>query len=210
MTTNRQIVLYHSPNTRSSIALTLLEELGVPYDLEVIDMKAGEQQRPAYLAINPMGKVPAIRHGDAVITEQVAIFLYLADLFPEASLAPALSSPMRGPYLRWMVFYAACFEPAIGDKALNRPAGPPGQMGYGDFDRVMKTISDQLAKGTYLLGEKFTAADILWGNGLTWTKIFGLLPKDPVFDAYIERHKERPSVARANAIDADLEAGLND
>jgi glutathione S-transferase len=207
MTTNRQIVLYHSPNTRSSIALTLLEELGVPYDLEVLDMKAGEQQQPAYLAVNPMGKVPAIRHGDAVITEQVAIFLYLADLFPEAGLAPAVHSPMRGPYLRWMVFYAACFEPAIGDKALNRPAGPPGQMGYGDFDRVMKTISDQLAKGTYLLGEKFTAADILWGNGLTWTKIFGLLPEDPVFDAYIARHTERPSVARANAIDADLEAG---
>jgi glutathione S-transferase len=210
MTTNRQIVLYHSPNTRSSIALTLLEELGVPYDLEVIDLKAGEQQQPAYLAVNPMGKVPAIRHGDAIVTEQVAIFLYLADLFPEASLAPALNSPMRGPYLRWMVFYAACFEPAIGDNALNRPAGPPGQMGYGDFDRVMKTISDQLAKGTYLLGEKFTAADILWGNGLTWTKIFGLLPEDPVVDAYIARHKERPSVARANAIDADLEAGLND
>lgn len=129
MPSKRQIVLYHSPNTRSSIALTLLEELGVPYDLEVIDMKAGKQQQPAYLEVNPMGKVPAIRHGDSIITEQVAIFLYLAVLFPEASLAPALSSPMRSPYLRWMVFYAACFEPAIGDKALNRPAGPPGQMG---------------------------------------------------------------------------------
>lgn len=208
MTIDRQIVLYHAPNTRSSIALTLLEELGVPYDLEVIDLKAGEQQEPAYLAINPMGKVPALRHGEAIVTEQVAIFLYLADLFPEAGLAPAPGNPMRGPYLRWMVFYAACFEPAIGDRALERPAGPPGQMGYGDFDRVMETISGQLENGPYMLGERFSAADVIWGNGLTWTKIFGLLPEDPILDAYIERHKARPAVARAQAIDADLEAGL--
>jgi glutathione S-transferase len=155
-----------------------------------------------------MGKVPALRHGDAIVTEQVAIFLYLADLFPEAGLAPALGNPMRGPYLRWMVFYAACFEPAVADRALDRPAGPAGQMGYGDFDRVMKTISGQLEKGPYLLGERFTAADIIWGNGLTWTKIFGILPENPVLDAYIERHKARPAVARVQAIDADLEAGL--
>jgi len=208
MNADRHITLYHAPNTRSSIALTLLEELGVPYDLELVDLKAGEQQEPAYLAINPMGKVPTIKHGDSIITEQVAIFLYLADLFPEADLAPALGSPLRGPYLRWMVFYAACFEPAIGDRALDRPAGPSGQMGYGDFDRVMKTISLQLEAGPYLLGDPFTAADVLWGNGLTWTRIFGLLPEDPVFDAYIERHQARPAVARAQAIDADLEAGM--
>lgn len=208
MSTDRQIVLYHAPNSRSSIALTLLEELGVPYDLEVIDLKSGEQQEPAYLAINPMGKVPALRHGDSVVTEQVAIFLYLADLFPEAGLAPAIDSPLRGPYLRWMVFYAACFEPAISDRALERPAGPPVQMGYGDFDRVMKAISLQLELGPYLLGERFTTADVIWGNGLTWTKIFGLLPENRVIDAYIERHKTRPAVARAHAIDTDLEAGL--
>jgi len=208
MSADRQIILYHAPNSRSSIALTLLEELEVPYDLEVIDLKSGDQQEPAYLAINPMGKVPALRHGDSVVTEQVAIFLYLADLFPEAGLAPAIDSPLRGPYLRWMVFYAACFEPAISDRALERPAGPPVQMGYGDFARVMKTISLQLEVGPYLLGERFTAADVIWGNGLTWTKIFGLLPDDPVIDAYIERHKTRPSVARAHAIDADLEAGF--
>src|SRR5665213_1750057 len=105
MTRDREIILYHAPNTRSTGARVLLEELGVPYTLEVLNMTAGEQRRPAYLAINPMGKVPAVRHGDALITEQVAVSLYLADLFPEAGLAPALDDPSRGPYLRWMVYY---------------------------------------------------------------------------------------------------------
>src|SRR5580704_8870559 len=101
MTADRKITLYHSPNTRSSGALLLLEELGAPYELQVLNMKAGEQRQPGYLAINPMGKVPAVRDGDALVTEQVAIFLYLADRFPEAKLAPAISDPLRGPYVRW-------------------------------------------------------------------------------------------------------------
>ena len=97
MSADRKVVLYHAPNTRSSGTMVLLEELGAPYELHVLDMKAGEQRDPAYLAINPMGKVPAIRHGDALITEQVAIYIYLADLFPEAGLAPPIGDPLRGP-----------------------------------------------------------------------------------------------------------------
>ena len=108
MPTTQPITLFHSPQTRSSSALNLLEELKAPYHLHVLNMKAGEQRETAYLAINPMGKVPAIRHGDALITEQVAIGIYLADLFPEAGITPALGDALRGPYLRWYVFYAAC------------------------------------------------------------------------------------------------------
>src|SRR5207253_9860469 len=99
MADDRKVTLFHSPNTRSTGALTLLEELGAPYELHVLNMKAGEQRRPEYLAINPMGKVPALKHGDALVTEQVAIFLYLADLFPEAGLGPPVGDPLRGSYL---------------------------------------------------------------------------------------------------------------
>lgn len=206
MSTDRKIVLYHAPNTRSSIALTLLEEIGAPYALEVLNIKAGEQRQPAYLAVNPMGKVPAVTHGDALITEQVAIFLYLADLFPEAGLAPAQGDPLRGPYLRWMVYYAACFEPAIGDRALKREPGPPSMMAYGDFGSVIDTVTAQLAEGPYMLGKKFTAADVIWGSGLSWTTKFQLVPERPAIKAYIERFESRPSVARVKAIDAELSA----
>ncbi len=133
MPANGTITLYHAPNTRSSSTLLLLEELGAPYELKLLNFKAGEQRQPAYLAINPMGKVPAIEHNGAVVTEQVAILIYLADLFPEAGLAPALADPLRGPYLRWLVFYAACFEPAIVDKALNREPGRRGDRSIRRF-----------------------------------------------------------------------------
>src|SRR5580700_8863241 len=206
MADDRKITLFHSPNTRSSGALTLLEELGVPYELHVLNMKAGEQRRPEYLAINPMGKVPALRHGDALVTEQVAIFLYLADLFPEARLAPPLDDPLRGPYLRWMVFYAACFEPAVIDSATHRDPAPQPMSPYGDFETMLRTLTDQLAKGPYLLGERFTAADVLWGGALTWATMFKLVPELPVITAYIGRCGARSSVARMKAKDAELAA----
>ena len=107
MTDKRRFTFFHAPNTRSTGVLTLLEELGCDYDLHVLNLKNGEQRKPEYLAINPMGKVPAIRHGDAVVTEQPAVYLYLADLFPEAGLAPAIGDALRGPYLRWLVFYGS-------------------------------------------------------------------------------------------------------
>jgi glutathione S-transferase len=201
-----KIVLYHAPNTRSSIVLTLLEELGAPYELEVLNIKAGEQRQPAYLAVNPMGKVPAVKHGDALITEQVAIFLYLADLFPEAGLAPPPGDPLRGPYLRWMVFYAACFEPAVCDRAMKHEPGPQSMLPYGDFDTMLNAIAEQLAKGPWMLGERFTAADALWGSGLSWTTMFGLIPERPAIKAYIERFNARPAVARVKAMDAELAA----
>jgi glutathione S-transferase len=206
MTQNRRVTLFHSPNTRSTGALILLEELGADYELHLLNMKAGEQRAPGYLAINPMGKVPAIRHGDALITEQVAVFLYLADLYADAGLAPPIGDPLRGPYLRWMVFYGSCFEPALVDKAMKREPAPPGTSPYGDYDTMLKTLTDQLAKGPYLLGERFSAADVLWGTALTWTTMFKLVPELPVIKAYVERANARPAVARARARDAELAA----
>ncbi|MCB1624027.1 MAG: glutathione S-transferase, partial [Pseudomonadales bacterium] len=140
--TNQKITLFHSPQTRSTSALALLEELSAPYTLHPLNMKAGEQRQSAFLAINPMGKVPAVLHGDALITEQGAITIYLADLFPEASITPALTDPLRGPYLRWLVFYGSCFEPALLDKAMKRDAGRQGTSPYGDYDTTVKTVVD--------------------------------------------------------------------
>jgi glutathione S-transferase len=206
MPASPQVTLFHSPNTRSSGALILLEELGADYQLHVLNMKAGEQRGPAYLAINPMGKVPALLHGEALVTEQVAIFLYLADLFPEAGLAPPIGDPLRGPYLRWMVYYGSCFEPAVVDRAQKREPAPPAMSPYGDFDTMFKTLTDQLAKGPYLLGDKFSAVDVLWGTALTWITKFQLVPALPVIQAYIDRVNARPSVARVQAKDAELAA----
>jgi glutathione S-transferase len=206
MADDRKVTLYHSPNTRSSGTLILLEELGVPYELHVLNMKAGEQRQPQYLAINPMGKVPALKHGDALVTEQVAIYLYLADLFPEAGLAPPVGDPLRGPYLRWMVFYAACFEPAVIDSATQRDPAPLPMSPYGDFGTMLKTLTDQLAKGPYILGERFSAADVLWGTALTWTTMFKMVPELPVIMSYVQRAAARPSAARVKTKDAELAA----
>ncbi len=206
MPEDRKLTLYHSPNTRSSGVLLLLEELGAPYELRVLNMKAGEQRQPAYLAVNPMGKVPALEHGDALITEQVAIFLYLADLFPEAGLAPPIGDPLRGPYLRWLVFYAACFEPAVIDRATKRDPAPLPMSPYGDYDTMLGTLVAQLGKGPYILGERFSAADVLWGTALTWTTMFKLVPELPQIVGYLARLAERPAAARAKAKDAALAA----
>jgi glutathione S-transferase len=206
MPVQRDITLFHAPNTRSFGTLLLLEELGAPYTLRVLNMPAGEQREAAYLAINPMGKVPAVLHGEALITEQVAIYLHLADLFPEAGLAPAPDDPLRGPYLRWMVFYAACFEPAIVDRALKREAGPPALSPYGSFDTMLETIRAQLARGTWLLGARFSAADVLWGAGLGYATQFGMVPPLPEIAAYSERCNDRPAVARTRGRDAELSA----
>jgi glutathione S-transferase len=203
MSDETKLTLDHAPRTRSSGALILLEELGVPFELAVLDMGAGEQRQPAYLAINPMGKVPAVTHGGALITEQVAIFLYLADLFPEKQLAPPIGDKLRGPYLRWMVYYAACFEPALVDKSMKHEA-PPRMSPYGDYDTMIETLCGQLAIGPYMLGERFSAADLLWGTGLGWTTMFKLVPERPEIMRYIARIKARPSFAKVTARDEAL------
>ncbi|HLB85561.1 MAG TPA: glutathione S-transferase, partial [Steroidobacteraceae bacterium] len=166
MTDKRRLTFFHAPNSRSTGVLTLLEELGCDYDLQVLNLKNGEQRKPEYLAINPMGKVPAIRHGDAVVTEQPAVYLYLADLFPEAGLAPAIGDALRGPYLRWLVFYGSSFEPAVIDRSQQRAPAPMATSPYGDYDTMLGALTGQLARGPYLFGDRFTAADVLWGVAL--------------------------------------------
>ena len=195
--TERPLTLFHAPKTRSSGAMALLEELGVPYTLEVIDRSKGEQLAPAYLAINPLGKVPALRDGSAIVTEQVAIFLHLADLFPDARLAPAIHEQTRGPYLRWMIFYAAAFEPAVVDKARGHEPGSRGMSPYGSFDEVMNVVSGAIQPGPYLLGSTLSAADILWGIALSWTMHFKIVPPRPEFVDYAKRIADRPAVRRA-------------
>ena len=175
----------------------MLEELGAPYQLHVLNIQAGEQRQPAYLAVNPLGKVPAIRHGDAVVTEQVAIYIYLADVFAPAGLAPALTDKRRGPYLRWMVFYAACFEPAMVDKAMKREAGAQMMSPYGSLDAVVSALTSQLEAGPYMLGAEFSALDVLWGTALQWMTAFGLVAATPVVTAYVERVTSRPAFIRA-------------
>ena len=201
------VTLFHAPHTRSSGTLRLLEELGAPYQLHVLNMKAGDQRQPEFLAINPMGKVPAIKHGNALITEQGAIFIYLADLFAKAKLAPSIGDPMRGPYLRWLVYYGSSFEPAVIDRALKREPAPLAMCPYGDFDTMLKTLTDQLAKkGPYLLGDRFSAADVLWGTALAWTTTFKLVPEQPVFMDYIALVNDRPAAKRATEKDVELAA----
>ncbi len=206
MATAEKIVLFHAPQSRSSGAVMLLDELAAPYDLRVLNMKAGENREPAYCAVNPMGKVPAILHGDVLVTEQVAIYLYLADLFPAAGLAPGLTDVRRGPYLRWMVFYASCFEPALVDRAMKRDPGARAMSPYGDFDTVMATLTAQLRRGPFMLGQDFSAADVLWGTALNWTTRFGLVPETPEIKNYVARIASRPAAQRVAARDAELAA----
>ena len=201
-----KVTLYHAPQTRSSGAMVLVEELEADVEVKILDMRAGEQRQPAFLAVNPMGKVPAVLDGDALITEQVAIYIFLADRFPEKGLAPAIGDPLRGPYLRWLAFYGSSFEPACVDRALKREPGRVQMMPYGDFETTLKTVTDQLKRGPYILGERFTAADLLWGGALNWITMFGIVDKTPEIAAYIERVTSRPSFAKINARDAELVA----
>ncbi|MCX7899445.1 MAG: glutathione S-transferase family protein [Methylocystis sp.] len=199
-----RLILYYAPRTRATATLILLEELDAPYELRDLNMQTGQQRQPDYLAINPMGKVPAIVHNDALVTEQGAIFVYLADAFPKQKLAPPIGDPLRGPYLRWLAFYGSAFEPALIDRSLKREPAALSTSPYGDYDSVINLINAQLAERPFLLGERFTAADILWGSALNWTVNFGLVPSSPAIVSYIERVTSRPSFKRVAQTDEQL------
>jgi glutathione S-transferase len=200
-----KLTLYHAAPSRSSIVRWMLEELGEPYDLHVLKLASGEQHAPDYLAVNPMGKVPALRHGEVVVTEAAAICAYLADEFPQAQLSVPIGDPRRGTYLRWLFFAPSCLEPAMTDRAFPRQEQPRrGTLGYGDFDTVMKVVAEAAAPGPYLLGEQFTAADVVLGSTLRWGMMFDLLPKRPEFVAYVNRLEQRPALQRATALDQAL------
>jgi glutathione S-transferase len=202
-----KLTLYHASPSRSSITHWMLEEVGEPFDIHLLSLKRQEQRAPAYLAVNPMGKVPALRHGDVVITEGAAICAYLADEFPARKLNIPVGDPRRGIYLKWLFFGPSCIEPAVTDRAFPRKEAPQAStLGYGDFDTVVNVVANAVAKGPYLMGEQFTAADVVIGATVRWGVQFKLLPERPEFAAYAARLAERPALQRAEAKDRELAA----
>lgn len=204
MTGSAKIVFYHCPRTRSSIVHWMLEELGVPYERQLLNLRQSEHKAPDYLAVNPMGKVPAITHDGVPVTEAAAICCHLADAFPEAGLNVPVGDPQRGAYLKWMFFYPGALEPALLDQMMDRVHDSEGPVPYGNFDTLMTVVADAVAPGPYLLGDRFTAADVLIGSGLRWGTMMGKLPERPEFTAYLARLHERPALQRADTRDAEL------
>ena len=199
------LTLYHIAPSRSSTVLWMLEEVGEPYDIHLLSMKKGTNREPAYLAVNPMGKVPALRHGDAVITEAAAICCYLADEFPRAALNVPIGDAQRGPYLKWLFFGPGVLEAAIIDRSFPRAGeAPRGALGYGDFDTAMNVLAGAVSPGPFLMGGKFTAADVVIGTGLRWGTAFKLIPERKEFADYIARLTDRPAAKRAIAKDEEL------
>ena len=199
------LTFYTHPQSRGRIVRWMLEETGVRY--ATVRLEYGTTMKaPDYLAINPMGKVPALRHGDGVVTEVAAICAYLADAFPQAGLAPAATSPLRGPYYRWLFFAAGPVEAAVSNKALGF-AVPPGRermMGYGSYAEVMQALEGAVSQGEYLLGSRFSAADVYLGSHLGFGMQFGTIEKRPAFEQYWARLAARPAAVRARQLDDAL------
>ena len=201
------LTLYHAAPSRSSIVHWMLEEIGEPYDIHLVSFKKGENRTPDYLAVNPMGKVPALRHEDVTITETAAICTYLADAFPGAKLNVPIGDARRGPYLKWLFFGPGCIEPAIMDRAFPRKEeARRAALGYGDFETVTDVMAKAVSKGPYLLGDQFTAADVVIGSTLRWGMMFKLLPERAEFVDYTARLAKRPALVRAEAKDKELQA----
>ncbi len=200
-----ELVFYTNPRSRGRIVRWMLEEVGQPYRTEVLDYGT-TMKAPAYLAVNPMGKVPALRHGDAVVTEAAAICTYLADAFPQAGLAPPPGDRLRAPYYRWLFFAAGPIEAAVSNKAFGFVVPPEREpsIGYGSFDRVMKTLENAVSGEHYLVGNSFTAADVYVGSQIGFGLMFGTLEKRPAFERYWQRISARPAYTRARELDDAL------
>src|SRR5450631_202294 len=194
--------LYWAPRTRSLRALWVLEEAGAPYERVRLDLSIGEQKSPEFRAINPMAKVPALTDGPVAIAESGAICAYVADTYPAASLAPPLGDPARGRYLQWLFFSPGCIEQAFLVKSANAQVRPESA-GFGEFDRVFDVLEAAVATSPWLLGERFSAADVMIGLDLHFgIDIFKLVPSRPVLRAYVDRCLARPALERAKAIEA--------
>ncbi|MFZ5720879.1 MAG: glutathione S-transferase family protein [Pseudomonadota bacterium] len=201
-----QLVFYTNPMSRGRIIRWMLEEVGQPYETKILRWETGDAKAPEYLAINPMGKVPAIVHGDTVVTECAAICAYLADAFPQAGLAPPVTSKLRGPYYRWLFFGAGPIEQAAAIQMLKVEVSEEqrGMVGFGSMADVLNTLEGGLKGREYLVGDSFTAADLYIAAHLGWGMEFGTLEKRPVFEAYVARCAARPAAKRANEIDDAL------
>lgn len=196
------LTLYTHPQSRGQIARWMLEETGLSYEEVLLDYGT-TMKSPEYLAINPMGKVPALRHGDTVITEGVAIGLYLADLVPEKNLAPPVGSPERGPYYRWLLFLAGPLEAVLTAKHAGVLASPT-MAGYGADGDVVRVLEQAVSGKTYLAGDRFTAADLFMTAYLSFYMQFGMLERLPAFEAYCAHHLNRPAGLAAKARDEAL------
>jgi len=199
------LVFYTHPMSRGRLVRWMLEELGEPYRTEIIDYGPAMKSGP-YLAVNPMGKVPALRHGDTIVTECAAICAYLADAFPQAGLAPAAGDRLRGPYYRWLFFGAGPIEAAASNKMLGFevPAAREAMMGYGTYARTIDTLEKAVSRGDYLVGDSFSAADVYVGSHIGFGMQFGTIEKRPGFERYWQRIATRPAAVRAKEIDDAL------
>jgi len=201
----KPLTLYTNPNSRGRIVRWLLEELNVPYDIKVLQY--GDEIKAAdYLALNSMGKVPAITHGDVVVTETAAICAYLADQFADRQLAPALDSAERGTYYRWLFFAAGPLEMATSAKAFNwrLDADNAQSVGCGLYQDTLNTLETALAQSPYICGQQFTAADVYVGSHIQWGLIFNTLESRPAFTEYTQRLQARKAAIRANELDDAL------
>lgn len=201
---NDEITLYTNPESRARIVRFMLEEVGAPYTIKVLNYK-GEMKTPEYLKINPLGKVPAIQHGDLVVTETAAICAYLADQFPEKNLAPPLGSFERGIYYRWLFFVAGPMEMVTTAKTCGWDLEEHRQMlGSGTMEDVLTALESAIGKGPFICGEQFTAADIYVGSHIAWGMQFKTLEERASFKRYVERIEARPALQRASALDDEL------
>jgi glutathione S-transferase len=204
-----ELVFYTHPQSRGRVVRWMLEEIGQPYRTELLDY-ATTMKAPAYLAINPMGKVPALKHGDTIVTEVAAICAYLADAFPAAALAPPPTSKLRAPYYRWLFFAAGPVEAALSNKALGFivPEGRDRMMGYGTYEAAVNTLESAVSKAEYLVDGRFSAADVYVGAHIGFGMQFGTLDKRPAFEAYWARLSARPAAKRAKDLDDKAAAQL--
>ncbi|MEO1015581.1 MAG: glutathione S-transferase family protein [Pseudomonadota bacterium] len=201
-------VLFHCPQTRAGTTMWMNEELGAPCALEIVDIRAGAHKEPAFLARNPMGKVPALLDANVVVTESAAICAHLADKYPDAGLAPPIGSPNRGAYYRWMFFAPSVLEPMMLDKLGGVERENPGSAGHGRPEDVLAAVRGALDGGEYVVGDAFTAADLVLASALRFAMMFGAISKEEPFASYVERVTKRPAAERAAKKDAELAKGL--
>lgn len=197
-----RIVFYTNPMSRGRITRWMLEETGLPYEEVVLDYNS-TMKSPEYLAVNPMGKVPALTHGEHVVTENAAIVMYLADLVPEKKLAPPPGAAARGDYYRWICFLSGPFEAFLTAKASGS-LGKPASAGYGNEEDLFNALNGALAKGMYLAGEQFSAADLYMAAYLGFYMRFKMLPEKALYQDYVSFHMSRPACLAAQAKDNAL------
>jgi glutathione S-transferase len=206
---SEEIVFYHNPQSRGRMVHWMLEETQAPYRVELVSFEKGENKKPAFLAVNPMGKIPAIVHRNTVITECGAIITYLADAFPAARLAPSTDEAARGTYLRWMFFGQGCIEAAVIDRMLSRPpVDRPTALGYGSYDDVVRTLETALTPGPYILGNRFSAVDVYVGSQIGFGMMMKSIEPRPAFQSYLKLLSQRPAYKRFNEQSEKLTAQL--